>query len=49
MQGSPDQIEWYLARNGQQYGPLSDVEFRRGSPDYFLAMGMPMQRGRGWP
>lgn len=27
---------------------LPEVEFRRGSPDYFRAMGMPMRRGRGF-
>ncbi|MEP7117914.1 MAG: ADOP family duplicated permease [Acidobacteriota bacterium] len=27
---------------------LPEVEFRRGSPDYFRAMGMPMRRGRSF-
>ena len=27
---------------------LPEVEFRRGSPDYFRAMGMPLVRGRGF-
>jgi GYF domain 2 len=27
---SPEEpIEWYLARDGQQYGPLSDAELRK--------------------
>ena len=29
MAGPPPQIEWYLARDGQQFGPLSDVEMRK--------------------
>lgn len=27
--GSPTTIEWYLARDGHQYGPLSDAEMRK--------------------
>jgi hypothetical protein len=29
MVGTAPQIEWYLARSGQQYGPLSDAEMRK--------------------
>jgi hypothetical protein len=29
MAGTLPQVEWYLARNGQQHGPLSDVEMRK--------------------
>ena len=29
MVGSAPQIEWYIARDGQQYGPLSDPELRK--------------------
>ena len=29
MAGTAPQIEWYLARGGQQYGPLSDSEMRK--------------------
>ncbi len=29
MAGAAPQIEWYIARDGQQYGPLSDVEMRK--------------------
>ncbi len=29
MQGNASQVEWYLARNGQRYGPLSEQEFRK--------------------
>lgn len=29
MAGAPPQIEWYIARDGQQYGPLSDLEMRK--------------------
>lgn len=29
MAGAAPQIEWYLARDGQQYGPLSDAEMRK--------------------
>ena len=28
MAGTGPQIEWYLARDGAQHGPLSDVEMR---------------------
>ena len=27
--GKGPELEWYLARNGQQYGPLSDIEMRK--------------------
>ena len=27
--GREPPVEWYLARDGQQYGPLSDVEMRK--------------------
>jgi hypothetical protein len=29
MAGTAPQVEWYLARGGQQYGPLSDLEMRK--------------------
>ena len=29
MSGSEHPIEWYLARDGQQFGPLSDVELKK--------------------
>src|SRR5690606_34461044 len=29
MAGAAPQIEWYIARDGQQYGPLSDLEMRK--------------------
>src|SRR5690606_40314471 len=29
MAGADPQIEWYIARDGQQYGPLSDLEMRK--------------------
>lgn len=29
MAGAAPQIEWYIARDGQQYGPLSDPEMRK--------------------
>lgn len=29
MAGTTPQVEWYLARGGQQYGPLSDLEMRK--------------------
>lgn len=29
MAGAAPQIEWYLARDGQQYGPLSEAEMRK--------------------
>jgi hypothetical protein len=29
MAGTTPQIEWYLARGGQQYGPLSESEMRK--------------------
>ncbi len=29
MAGAAPQVEWYIARDGQQYGPLSDVEMRK--------------------
>ncbi|HXF52509.1 MAG TPA: DUF4339 domain-containing protein, partial [Hyphomicrobiaceae bacterium] len=29
MAGTAPQVEWYLARGGQQYGPLSDAEMRK--------------------
>jgi hypothetical protein len=29
MVGTAPRIEWYLARSGQQYGPLSDAEMRK--------------------
>ncbi|MGI9424484.1 MAG: GYF domain-containing protein [Hyphomicrobiaceae bacterium] len=29
MSGSNAKIEWYLARDGQQHGPLSDVELKK--------------------
>lgn len=29
MAGAPPQIEWYIARDGQQHGPLSDIEMRK--------------------
>ena len=25
----PEPVQWYLARDGQQYGPLSDAEMRK--------------------
>jgi predicted permease len=34
--------------NAAAAAALPEVEFRRGSPDYFRAMGMPMLRGRGF-
>lgn len=29
MSGSEHPTEWYLARDGQQFGPLSDVELTK--------------------
>jgi hypothetical protein len=31
FEGQPGQppVEWYLARDGQQYGPLSDMEMNK--------------------
>lgn len=29
MAGADPQIEWYIARDGQQYGPLTDLEMRK--------------------
>jgi hypothetical protein len=29
MEGNSPKIEWYLARNGEQYGPLTDAEMRK--------------------
>jgi hypothetical protein len=29
MAGTAPRIEWYLARSGHQYGPLSDAEMRK--------------------
>jgi GYF domain 2 len=29
MTGSPAPVSWYLGRDGQQYGPLSDAELRK--------------------
>lgn len=29
MAGGPPQVEWYIARDGQQHGPLSDLEMRK--------------------
>jgi len=30
LEGMPEEpVEWYLARDGQQFGPLSDPEMRK--------------------
>ncbi len=29
MTGAAQAIEWYLARDNKQYGPLSDIEMRK--------------------
>jgi GYF domain 2 len=29
LEGMPEPVEWYLGRDGQQYGPLSDEEMAR--------------------
>jgi GYF domain 2 len=29
LEGMPGPVEWYLARDGQQYGPLSDAELTK--------------------
>jgi hypothetical protein len=29
MAGSPQQLEWYIARDGSQHGPISDSEMRK--------------------
>jgi hypothetical protein len=34
MSGNPPTIEWYIAREGAQHGPISDVELRK-----FLELG----------
>ena len=43
MTGTPSAIEWFLARDGQQHGPLSETEMRT-----FVDMGHLREQDLVW-